>query len=582
MLKGLRENSKNLVMTIFFVIIILVFVFGAFNPGSGASCAGVGGENYPATILGRRISKEEFQENLGSIRQMLYSPGPSALGMLSQNAAYLTMFSPALAPQSTLDLMISREILGAAAKEMGFAVSDDEIDAEILDPKLPGRTPFVDKDGKFDNERFEEYVSYQVRTSMREYREDLRRQLLAQKMADFLASQVKVSDEELKLAYQRGETKVDIEFVKIFVAPYRDKAGEVTDEEAKAYADSHKDEVKKHFEEHEAEYGPTIHARHILIKAPKVRLDESGQPTDPKAAGEDKKAKAKIDALYTQLEGGAEFEQLAKDNSEDASNAPKGGDLDWFGKDRMVPEFTEVAFATEPGKYSKPFRTQYGWHIVKVDEKKEGKTVEEATPEIAKKLAKDEKAKTAAKEAAEKLLAEAKALDAKDSLEKLVPAKKAEGPAGETPASAPASGPASASAPAFDIDDLPVEKEDPYALKVVPTGLFSLAQTDISAQVPQIGKSSELVSAAFALTKEKPLPAGVFEVGDAFVVIKLKDRADPDMEKFKEQRDSLREEALRGKQFQFLTSWIAERRQAAEEAQEIYYDPGLLAKSPDF
>ena len=72
------------------------------------------------------------------------------------------------------------------------------------------------------------------------------------------------------------------------------------------------------------------------------------------------------ETIYQQLQQpGANFEQIAKDQSEDATTAPNGGDLGWVAKGEMVPDFERVAFATAPGQISQPFQTKYGWHIVK-------------------------------------------------------------------------------------------------------------------------------------------------------------------------------------------------------------------------
>ena len=76
------------------------------------------------------------------------------------------------------------------------------------------------------------------------------------------------------------------------------------------------------------------------------------------------------DKIYAQTQQpGANFEQIAKDQSVDPTTAPNGGALGWVAKGEMVPEFEKVAFSTEPGQISQPFRTKYGWHIVKVYEK---------------------------------------------------------------------------------------------------------------------------------------------------------------------------------------------------------------------
>ena len=90
-----------------------------------------------------------------------------------------------------------------------------------------------------------------------------------------------------------------------------------------------------------------VHARHILVETE----DEA------KALGEE-------------LKNGAEFAELAKKKSKDPG-ASDGGDLGFFTKDQMVPEFSNVAFVLEPGKISDPVKSQFGWHVIKVEDKRE-------------------------------------------------------------------------------------------------------------------------------------------------------------------------------------------------------------------
>ena len=75
-------------------------------------------------------------------------------------------------------------------------------------------------------------------------------------------------------------------------------------------------------------------------------------------------------AIAEQLKGGADFATLAKEKSKDPGSA-EGGDLGYFGKDQMVPEFAEVAFKMYPGQVSNPVKTQFGWHIIKVEDKRQ-------------------------------------------------------------------------------------------------------------------------------------------------------------------------------------------------------------------
>src|SRR6516225_9421807 len=92
-----------------------------------------------------------------------------------------------------------------------------------------------------------------------------------------------------------------------------------------------------------------VHARHILVE------------TEDEAK-----------AIKAELDKGADFTELAKKKSKDPG-ASDGGDLGFFTKDQMVPEFSAVAFALEPGKISDPVKSQFGWHIIKVEEKRNRK-----------------------------------------------------------------------------------------------------------------------------------------------------------------------------------------------------------------
>jgi peptidyl-prolyl cis-trans isomerase C len=95
-----------------------------------------------------------------------------------------------------------------------------------------------------------------------------------------------------------------------------------------------------------------VHARHILVE------------TEDEAK-----------AIKAELDKGADFAELAKKKSKDPG-ASDGGDLGFFTKEQMVPEFSEVAFRLDPGKISDPVKSQFGWHIIKVEEKRNRKPPE--------------------------------------------------------------------------------------------------------------------------------------------------------------------------------------------------------------
>jgi parvulin-like peptidyl-prolyl isomerase len=557
MLNTLRENSKSLVMTIFFGAIIAVFIFN-FGPGSGsASCTNLSSDIYAAKVAGRSITKEELRE-----AQMIaggpFQGLPGTHSSMQQVSLFsLYGFADAAQNDPSLNMIISREILANAAEQAGFAVTDDQIDIEILQPSLPGRSRFANKEGKYDNDAFEAYVSLTLNVSIKEYRESIRRYLLAQKMADFLFSQVKVSDDEILFQYKQDETRVELEFIKFFTSKYVDQAT-VSDDEAKTYADANKDAVQKYYDEHQDIYGEQVRARHILRKVNDETSDDA--------------AKAEIERLHKLVtKEGADFGQFAAENSQDGS-ASKGGDLGWAPPTNYVKEFKDACIALKPGEISEPIKTQFGYHIIKMEEKKQAKPLDEVKIEIAKELAKESKTKELAKADAEKYVELAKALAATGSLEKILPVV-APAPA---PTSAPTSVPVSpTSAPTSAPTSEPIAPPapvDPFALKVL-TATFNMTQAGFG-NIDPLGSSKEIALAAFSLTKENPQIEKAYEVGDAFVVARLKSRTDADVEKFKTPEgktefDELRENALNAKQGQFLAQWLISERKKLESSGEI-------------
>jgi len=79
---------------------------------------------------------------------------------------------------------------------------------------------------------------------------------------------------------------------------------------------------------------------------------------------------AEAKTIVTEVNKGTDFAELARQKSKDPGAAAEGGDLGWFGKDQMVPEFADAAFKMNKGQVSEPVKTQFGWHIIKVEDKR--------------------------------------------------------------------------------------------------------------------------------------------------------------------------------------------------------------------
>lgn len=125
--------------------------------------------------------------------------------------------------------------------------------------------------------------------------------------------------------------------------------------------------IQAFYDEHAVQYKrPQVKARHILVKE-----------------------KAEADAILAQLKGGADFAKLATEKSLDPGSGKEGGDLGWFEKGRMVPEFADAAFVAEKGSTIGPIQTKFGYHVIMVEDKREGKPIEEVKDQIKQQLQKD-------------------------------------------------------------------------------------------------------------------------------------------------------------------------------------------------
>ncbi|HVX79479.1 MAG TPA: peptidylprolyl isomerase [Bradyrhizobium sp.] len=167
-------------------------------------------------------------------------------------------------------------------------------------------------------------------------KENLLAFLIDMKLVDKAAEDKKIADSEefkKRLAFARDRLLMDT------LLGDEGKAA-TTDEAMKKVYD---DAAKQISSEQE------VHARHILVQTE----DEAKE-------------------IEKELKAGADFAELAKKKSKDPG-ASDGGDLGFFTKDQMVPEFSKVAFSLQPGQISDPVKTQFGWHIIKVEEKRDRK-----------------------------------------------------------------------------------------------------------------------------------------------------------------------------------------------------------------
>jgi peptidyl-prolyl cis-trans isomerase C len=193
---------------------------------------------------------------------------------------------------------------------------------------------------------------------------DAKRDYLVQFMADMIlvskaAEEKKMGDNDTfkrKLAFERNKLLMEQLLTATGKAALTDAAMHKVYDEA----------IKQQGQQME------VHARHILIRA---------APGDEKAS---KEAEDKIKTIIMRLKNGEDFAKVAGEVTEDPSGKANGGDLGYFSKEQMVPEFSNTAFKLEKGQISDPIKTQFGWHVIKVEDKrtKPAPKFEEVKPQI--------------------------------------------------------------------------------------------------------------------------------------------------------------------------------------------------------
>ena len=151
----------------------------------------------------------------------------------------------------------------------------------------------------------------------------------------------------------KADARIDMVINKMMEAELATTAT-ATEAEAKDFYDKNPDRFKQ---------PEGVRASHILIMA-NEKADEATK----------KAARAKIDGILKRVKAGEDFAALAKENSQDGS-ASQGGDLGFFQRGRMVPAFDQAAFALKPGEVSEVVTTEFGYHIIKLTEKKDASTV---------------------------------------------------------------------------------------------------------------------------------------------------------------------------------------------------------------
>ena len=307
-------------------------------------------------------------------------------------------------------MVLSQKVMLMEADRVGLRVSDDEL-RDFLHKGQFGQM-FFPKGQYIGDEKYTSIIQEQGHTTVPEFEKDLKMRLLLSKLQNMVTAGAQVSADEIQREAAKQYTKVKLQYA-IINADEVSKTINPTESEIRAYYDQHKtqqyasplpekrkaryviidlgklqnqvkvtpDELQRYYSEHQDEFRvpEQVKASHILIKA--------AEGSDPKV---DAAARAKAEDILKQLKAGANFEELAKKYSEDSGDgvhpgsAQQGGSLGWFGHGQMVREFEQAAFSLSPGQLSGVVKSMFGYHIIRVDDKRPAgmKTLQEVRAQI--------------------------------------------------------------------------------------------------------------------------------------------------------------------------------------------------------
>ena len=380
-------QKENRVTKALFVVIIaaasismVVYLIPGLT-GQGASSADTYAVVYPHWYSRIFASGDAIsQQKVSQVAQMqIMQRNPQ----YADNPMIVSLFEQQVGQQ-----LVQQQILLAEAEKLGIRVNNQDV-RNYLQTGPSGQILFPG--GKFIGaERYAALIQSQFEIPVSEFEENVKQDIAIRRLEALITAGVTVSDKEVRETYRRANTKIKFDYAVISVDDLRNQINP-TDQELEAFFKKNaaryatavpeqraityfaftpdqvpggvqqptQQEIQAYYNAHQNEYSTPEQAksRHILIKV------------DPGAdAKTDAAAKAKAESILKQLQGGANFAELAKKYSDDPGSKEQGGELGFAQRGRMVPAFDTAIFTQKIGEY-KIVKTQYGYHIVQVEER---------------------------------------------------------------------------------------------------------------------------------------------------------------------------------------------------------------------
>ncbi len=345
MMNKLRESTKTILMILVFAFIATIVVDWGMGGLKRDQPQGV-----IASVNGTEIHYEEFtrryQNELANYRQQ---SGNEPEGYQLQQFE-----------SQIFENLVQQRLLNDVVKKVHLDASDNEIIDEIYNnppQELRQNQVFQDSTGQFDMKRYQAALDNpgagQFWSAVEDY---MRLSLPMRKLDNLIRASAIITDDDVRLEYMRRNVKAKAEFIAFNADQYTAKASEPSSTE-----------IENYYEKQEKDFSQ---AEQRIIDY--VLLELKATKADSEAVF------VQAQDLLKEARSGADFANLARIYSQDAGSAKQDGDLGWFGKGQMVKPFEEAAFAGNKGDIVGPVMSQFGLHIIKVEDKK----VENKEPKV--------------------------------------------------------------------------------------------------------------------------------------------------------------------------------------------------------
>jgi peptidyl-prolyl cis-trans isomerase D len=363
--KGLSDKgitTRSVVAFVIFGMIVLVFVLSDLNGRSGGSADAMGSA---AEVNGELISIKDFQEEenrLGQYYSQLF--GGQFDGEMQRN----------MLRGEVMNSLVSKSVAAQAAEKEGIYATDAEVRNMIVN-----ELPYFKKDGIFQSDTYKSILAAN-RMSPGEFEAKLRKDIKNQRSRQLFETSMALTQLQKNVETELRSSKLNLQYVSLNATDFAKSTFVTSDEIAKMMKDQNfAKRVEDYFKTNQATYEnkEQVKASHILIKSD---------------AATDAVAKAKAEVVLKRLQK-EDFGKVASDVSDDPGSKKNKGDLGFFVKGQMVPEFEKAAFDLPVGKMTGLVKTNFGYHIIKVTDKKPAKVAnfDSAKIEIAKKFISDDK-----------------------------------------------------------------------------------------------------------------------------------------------------------------------------------------------